>query len=223
MTLTGTVTAFEWRNPHSTLNIEVKDTAGRVTRWALELDNPSVLTGLGWTMSQFKAGDRVSADGWAAKDGTRRLSTKTVTSNGKALFATTTFFDAPTAARAAAAGRTSASNPAEVMLVGCVEREADYRQARNAGRGGVLGTGVGVGDEFVLTRTTQPMAATSTKPIGTAGGTDNVFALTGDLEGDVLRGLGRQVLIVGVVEADNTLPRINVTLWHPIGDFCPGR
>ena len=31
----------------------------------------------------------------------------------------------------------------QVTLVGCVQREADYRKAQGIGRGGALGTGVG--------------------------------------------------------------------------------
>ena len=37
-----------------------------------------------------------------------------------------------------------------MTLVGCIQREADYRQSRGAGRGGVVGTGVGAGNEFIL-------------------------------------------------------------------------
>ncbi len=224
MSIEGTVSSFEWRNPHSTLTIESKDNAGKAIKWTFELDSPAALTSLGWNANQFKVGERVTAEGWAAKDGSKRVSAKSVMTNGKALYATATFFDAPRAGAGTVAARASGTaNRAEVGLVGWVEREADYRQARNSGRGGVLGTGVGVGDEFVVTRTTQPMAASSYRAVGTAGTTDNAFALTGDLEKELVRGIGRQVLIIGMIEPDSTLPRINVTLWHPIADFCPAK
>ena len=38
----------------------------------------------------------------------------------------------------------------QVTLVGCIQREAEFRQAAGSGRGGAAGTGIGVGNEFVL-------------------------------------------------------------------------
>lgn len=38
----------------------------------------------------------------------------------------------------------------QVTVSGCVQREADYRRARDKGRGGVAGTGLGVENEYVL-------------------------------------------------------------------------
>ncbi len=43
-----------------------------------------------------------------------------------------------------------ASADGAITVTGCVQREADYRQARDAGKGGVAGTGVGAGNEFIL-------------------------------------------------------------------------
>ena len=43
-------------------------------------------------------------------------------------------------------------------MAGCIESEADYRKARNLGRGGTAGTGVGVGNEFVLIDTKMASA-----------------------------------------------------------------
>ena len=59
----------------------------------------------------------------------------------------------------------------QVTVVGCVQREADYRRAQNAGRGRVAGTGVGVANEFILAKawmsTTASAAADSS---GTSAG-----------------------------------------------------
>jgi hypothetical protein len=38
----------------------------------------------------------------------------------------------------------------QITLVGCIQREAEYRQANQGGRGGTMGTGIGAGNEFVL-------------------------------------------------------------------------
>jgi len=106
----------------------------------------------------------------------------------------------------------------EVTLIGCVELERDYRARKESGRGGVLGSGVGVGNEFVLS-----MA----KPVGrrgqpTTGGPGTDYNISGKLEKDFLRYVGRQVEVIGVIEkAGNPMPEINVSLWHPVGDYCP--
>jgi hypothetical protein len=117
---------------------------------------------------------------------------------------------------AAAQGQTAKQN--EVALVGCVELERDYRARKEAGRGGVLGTGVGVGNEFVLSMA-KPAAGRGRGAQGAPGD----YELTGRLERDFLRHVGRQVEVVGTIEKSaDGIDRINVTLWHPVGDYCPG-
>ena len=58
-----------------------------------------------------------------------------------------------------------------VTLVGCVQRESDYRKAQDAGRGGVAGTGIGAGNEFVLTSASMSTGggAAAAGSVGTAG------------------------------------------------------
>lgn len=105
----------------------------------------------------------------------------------------------------------------EVTLIGCIELERDYRARKDAGRGGVLGTGVGVGNEFVLSSAKPPQRRT-----GTAQAAPGDYELTGRLEKDFLRHVGRQVEVVGTIEKnDDGIDRINVSLWHPVGDYCP--
>jgi len=61
VTIVGTVTEFHWRNPHSTLFLNVSDDAGKVTEYAIELPSPTLLSRgeLGWTRNTFKTGDHV--------------------------------------------------------------------------------------------------------------------------------------------------------------------
>jgi hypothetical protein len=126
-----------------------------------------------------------------------------------------------------------------------VEFEQDYRKRMAAGRGGVLGSGVGATDEFVLTnvrpaesevgtsgRAGRGRVAAAVMPAGSGGG---VYTLTGSQEQNLKRDVGRQVEIVGVIEnagkastgAELTdisdLPRIAIKTWHPVGDFCPAK
>ena len=64
-----------------------------------------------------------------------------------------------------------------VRVAGCIQSEADYRKARNLGRGGTAGTGVGVGNEFVLIDT--EMASPGAPPAaGAATGTTGAAAKT---------------------------------------------
>jgi hypothetical protein len=106
----------------------------------------------------------------------------------------------------------------EVTLVGCIELERDYRARKEAGRGGVLGTGVGVGNEFVLTAAKPPEGRRAAGGQAPAGD----YELTGRLEKDFLRHVGRQVEVVGTIEkSDDGINRIDVALWHPVGDYCP--
>lgn len=60
-TIVGTVTEFHWRNPHSTLFLDVADDAGGVVNYAIELPSPTLLSRgeLGWTRHTFKPGDHV--------------------------------------------------------------------------------------------------------------------------------------------------------------------
>ena len=59
-TLKGTVTRFAWQNPHAQLYIDVKDEKGNAVNWAMELNNPGNLVGMGWTHSSVKTGDDVT-------------------------------------------------------------------------------------------------------------------------------------------------------------------
>lgn len=56
----------------------------------------------------------------------------------------------------------------QMTLVGCIQREAEYRQAAGSGRGGTMGTGMGVGNEFVLVNA-SPGSASQTSMSGSAG------------------------------------------------------
>ena len=100
--------------------------------------------------------------------------------------------------------RTSAGG--QITVTGCVQREADYRKMRDAGKGGVAGTGVGAGNEFILS---DASASSSTKagsepssPTGTAGASSAAaYELTGPNEGKVGEFVGKRVEITGMLKA----------------------
>jgi hypothetical protein len=84
VTLKGTVTKFEWTNPHARFYIDVKDDSGNVTNWNLELASPNVLGRQGWTRHSLNIGDVITVEGSRAKDGAHMANARTVTlSDGK--------------------------------------------------------------------------------------------------------------------------------------------
>jgi hypothetical protein len=68
VTLQGTVTGFEWINPHPHIYVDVNDDHGKNTKWLLECGSPLMLTRFGWTKTTIKPGDRVKIFGFRAKD-----------------------------------------------------------------------------------------------------------------------------------------------------------
>lgn len=84
-----------------------------------------------------------------------------------------------------------------IVVIGCVQKEADYRQAHNQGRGGAAGTGAGVGDEFVLINVS--LATQGLKP-ESAATAENAYALTGSNEEKVKDYVGKRVQITGKVK-----------------------
>jgi hypothetical protein len=60
VTMAGTVTAFEWTNPHVYIEIDVADDKGAITHWSVELGSPSILMQGGWKFSDVKVGDKIT-------------------------------------------------------------------------------------------------------------------------------------------------------------------
>ena len=87
--LSGTVTKVEWENPHAWFYIDVKDAAGRVENWGLEMGSPNILIRAGWGRNTLKLGDAVTVEGSRAKSGANIANAKVVilVSTGQKLFA----------------------------------------------------------------------------------------------------------------------------------------
>ncbi|HEX4278683.1 MAG TPA: DUF6152 family protein [Bryobacteraceae bacterium] len=76
--LKGTLLELEWVNPHAWIHMEVKNDAGKVTKWDCELGSPNLLMRSGWRRDSLKKGDVIIVNGSAAKDGTNLANAKTV-------------------------------------------------------------------------------------------------------------------------------------------------
>jgi len=83
------VTKIEWMNPHVWFYMDVKDDAGNVNNWGVEMGSPNGLMRTGWTRNSMKLKDVVTVEGSRAKDGSTTANARTVTlsGSGKALFA----------------------------------------------------------------------------------------------------------------------------------------
>lgn len=81
--ITGTVSGFEWINPHAWLHVD----ADNGQKWDFEMGSPGGLLSRGWKKGELKKGDRVTANGYAAKDG-RNVANATVVTlpDGRKLF-----------------------------------------------------------------------------------------------------------------------------------------
>jgi hypothetical protein len=60
ITVSGTVTSFEWTNPHCYIEIDATDDAGAVKHWSVEMGSPSILQQAGWKFSSLKKGDKTT-------------------------------------------------------------------------------------------------------------------------------------------------------------------
>ena len=69
ITLSGTVTGFDWGNPHCLVHMDVKADSGEVQHWTLELASPFTMSHVGWNKDSLKIGDEIIADTHPAKNG----------------------------------------------------------------------------------------------------------------------------------------------------------
>lgn len=71
----GTVTEFQWINPHAYIFADLTDDKGKVANWKLEMGSLGMLKRFGgWTPDTVKRGDHVKVQGFRAKDGSPYMS-----------------------------------------------------------------------------------------------------------------------------------------------------
>jgi hypothetical protein len=82
-TLEGTVKEFQWTNPHSWVQLMVKDPAtGKDVEWSIEGGSPNGLARNGWKRTSLKPGDKAVVVIHPLKDGANGGSLVTVTVDG---------------------------------------------------------------------------------------------------------------------------------------------
>jgi hypothetical protein len=142
---------------------------------------------------------------------------------GVALLASTTAFAQATPNTTTASTSTTTAqreSPAQpVTLIGCVQKESDYRKAHNIKKGGGLNMGIGDGDEYMLinaTRVSGGVPSVTTVGDCTAG-SGEAFELTGPKEEQFKNFVGKRV------EVSGTQKRAKLAAnGQPTGGSAPG-
>jgi hypothetical protein len=85
ISVTGTVTEFDFGYPHPALFFDVKGEKGEIVKWGAEfLPTPAVLRNLGWTRETIKFGDTVVLGCHPSRSGKPVCALQTLSINGKA-------------------------------------------------------------------------------------------------------------------------------------------
>jgi uncharacterized protein DUF6152 len=83
-TLKGTVTDFQFMNPHTEILFDVAGADGKVEKWTGEAPSLTTMSRMGWNKNLFKPGDQITFIGNCAKSGSHIMRLrKVVFPNGK--------------------------------------------------------------------------------------------------------------------------------------------
>jgi hypothetical protein len=83
-TIMGTVSSFQFSNPHALLILNVKNGKGNIEMWIGEGTSPNMLVREGWDRKTIKPGDTITATGHPARSGANSMRIeKIVLPNGK--------------------------------------------------------------------------------------------------------------------------------------------
>lgn len=69
ITVKGTVSKWQWTNPHAYLEIDAPGENGATTRYVLEGTSINLMVRAGWRSNMIKVGDKVTAVAAPTKDG----------------------------------------------------------------------------------------------------------------------------------------------------------
>jgi len=92
----GVVTKFDWSNPQVHVFINVADSTGKISNWAVELESTVELLKGGYSKDSLKPGDTVTVAGNPARDQSRQIWATSFTLNSGAGAGKKMFTDVPT-------------------------------------------------------------------------------------------------------------------------------
>jgi Family of unknown function (DUF6152) len=58
--MSGTVTYFQWTNPHVYIDLQTHTASGANVRYTIECANPGILDRVGWKWNMIKVGDHIT-------------------------------------------------------------------------------------------------------------------------------------------------------------------
>ena len=73
ISVTGTVTGFEFANPHTLVYVDVKQSDGTVAKWQGEMTSPNHLVRAGWTKNSIRRGEQITITGLLMKRDARSM------------------------------------------------------------------------------------------------------------------------------------------------------
>ncbi len=85
--LEGTVKDFQWTNPHTWVQLMVRQADGSQVEWSIEGGSPNALSRQGWSRLAMKPGDKAAITIHPLKDGTNGGSLVSATIIGKPIVA----------------------------------------------------------------------------------------------------------------------------------------
>jgi len=87
VTVKGTVTGYDWGNPHVMIGLDVKTDDGSIEKWSVGGPSTTRMETNGWDKATLKPGDAITATGYRFSDGQKILRLdKIVMASGKEMF-----------------------------------------------------------------------------------------------------------------------------------------
>jgi hypothetical protein len=79
ITLHGTVTKFDWSNPHVVVYVDAKNEGGEMQHWTIEFAAPVHMVRAGWSKNSMKTGDDIIIETHPSRNGAPVGITSTIT------------------------------------------------------------------------------------------------------------------------------------------------
>ena len=79
VTVKGTVTQFEWANPHPMITLEVRTDDGKIEKWLIGGPAINRMEANGWTKATVKPGDVITGTGYQFSDGQKIIRLERIT------------------------------------------------------------------------------------------------------------------------------------------------
>jgi hypothetical protein len=79
VSIKGTVTDFQFINPHVQIFLDVKNDKGEIEKWSCEARSPIMLVRVGgWDKNTLKPGDVITASGFRGRNGSTTMRLKKI-------------------------------------------------------------------------------------------------------------------------------------------------